>query len=509
MSLAKVIRPIHTIVTHTWAHLDEMEAVYLAQRYGKYCYPGIDRAQIKFWDGRGTPDGRPASEWEKEGHFLIAVDGCEINEHLAEGGRQKNTCAASILAKKIGINTLPELKGLLDYTIQTDQTPTQTPWSLPTLIKDVNQLYDGQPAEVFKWVNLALDAIINGNKVHKLNQNEYFSILNAAPTVDLAVAEFLCRHHDYYFGVNVPWVKGYISSFLETKKPPRDAANWLVQTYQSTLGLNNPPKNACIVISKALQLRNRPELEFVLKYAVNPSAFMEELSGLERCFEFSRVLSNMHLLFDQKPGPVLDWAMAAIASKIYGSQRFQQAGEWYRGNAVIKQVNQELSVSSILDDNTKVLSYWLSRDARQRGIHTSILVQRKTDGHTCLYGDKANVPESVMEAINGELVSLEVKAGGTEISWYYFKEANHIYNGSLSAPNVPPTRLSLDQIVAVAIKHLEAAKKTHSLGGAIQQALGELATKRTQLDPPPATKLGAALKDALQTGSGDTSNLAN
>ncbi|MBI3632091.1 MAG: hypothetical protein HY225_01450, partial [Candidatus Vogelbacteria bacterium] len=158
---------IHTIVTHRQPHWDEAVAKLLLVLFGEAFFPGVSTAKTIFWNaGSSTPDGRPALEWEAEGYILVGVGGGRFDEHPSKTQERKKDCAATLVAKYLGVDNDPALKSLLDYTCETDLSRISLPgqfknlaiFGIANLGKLVNRFAGGDDQKVLDWMIVAAEA---------------------------------------------------------------------------------------------------------------------------------------------------------------------------------------------------------------------------------------------------------------------------------------------------------------------------------------------------------------
>ena len=146
------------IVTHARPHLDEIVAIWLLRKFGEVRYPGIGTANIDYWSNGGTtPDGRSASAYEKEGALLIGVGGGRFDEHPGVGvERKKSQCAATLVARDLGVIEDPALDMILDTVAQNDLKGHGNPLDLANLAL----VMYGQMSheQVIAWVTDGLEA---------------------------------------------------------------------------------------------------------------------------------------------------------------------------------------------------------------------------------------------------------------------------------------------------------------------------------------------------------------
>lgn len=97
-------------------HLDPIAAIYLLKQYGKEKFPGIDSAEIIFWENSHDPGPEDINKFKTEKILTIDVGGGPFDHHQ---GLEKDT-AASLTASYLGIEKKPELIALLNYVREDD-----------------------------------------------------------------------------------------------------------------------------------------------------------------------------------------------------------------------------------------------------------------------------------------------------------------------------------------------------------------------------------------------------
>ena len=154
----------HTIVTHKRPHIDELLAIVLLQMNGagEKVFPGVKDAKIEFWNaGIQTPDGRPWTEWHKEGYLLIGVGGSCFDEHVTKSKERKEGCAASLIAEAIDVIDAPWLEKILHYVVVNDTKGGNHPYELGNLVALMNDnFFATNPHETIDWGMHILKAIL-------------------------------------------------------------------------------------------------------------------------------------------------------------------------------------------------------------------------------------------------------------------------------------------------------------------------------------------------------------
>ncbi len=153
---------IHTIVTHRFPHLDEIFGIWLLQNQGGDKFPGIENAQIEYWDGGGsTPDGHPVEEWEQKGYVMVGVGGGRFDEHsTTTKDRKGGDCAATLVAKYLEVDKEPWMKQVLDFVVRDDLQGSASPFDLGPICKLLHQQYPNEPGVAMDWVMTGIGAKI-------------------------------------------------------------------------------------------------------------------------------------------------------------------------------------------------------------------------------------------------------------------------------------------------------------------------------------------------------------
>lgn len=152
----------HQRVTHLRPHFDEAVALWLVVREGERMFPGASTAPIAFWPaGPRTPDGRPAEEYHREGWLLIGVGGGQYDEHPnGMRARRHGECAATLIAKDLGVREHPRYRAVLDYALGNDASGKHSRWAIATAMNSLQYFF--KDIEVLEWVQIALQAHVSG-----------------------------------------------------------------------------------------------------------------------------------------------------------------------------------------------------------------------------------------------------------------------------------------------------------------------------------------------------------
>ncbi|MFM2357531.1 MAG: hypothetical protein RJA61_268, partial [Candidatus Parcubacteria bacterium] len=160
-------RKVCAIGIHRRPHFDEIIAIFILRLYGEEKYPGISEAKIKVFAGEEDLEGKTSDQWLAEGVLLVGFGGGSLDEHPnADGGAKENECAATLVAKDLGVEKEEELRLILEDALIFDSQNLEIAgegeflpeskrklkairdWSLPTLVKLMNGMFPEEPDRV-------------------------------------------------------------------------------------------------------------------------------------------------------------------------------------------------------------------------------------------------------------------------------------------------------------------------------------------------------------------------
>jgi len=157
--MEKQLWPVTTIVTHFGPHLDEITAIFLLRKFGEELFPGISTAEVIFWKTVETFDGASAQAWlERNQYLLVGIGGGIFDEHGSGAkDRIEGECTATLVAKYLGVNELPELPFILNFVLKTDTGPAEHPWDIAAMVKTINKA-NPDSKTALDWALIALEA---------------------------------------------------------------------------------------------------------------------------------------------------------------------------------------------------------------------------------------------------------------------------------------------------------------------------------------------------------------
>lgn len=156
----QIVHECNTLVTHKRPHIDEILAITLLKKFGKEMFPGIQEAKIVFWEnGNQLPHGCSPEEYEKNEHaLLIGIGGGRFDEHPVNGDSKDEECAATLVAKALGIDEDPTLEKILKFVLNSDVKGVKQPFDLAYLTDLLHREHPDEPERVIQWVFFALEA---------------------------------------------------------------------------------------------------------------------------------------------------------------------------------------------------------------------------------------------------------------------------------------------------------------------------------------------------------------
>lgn len=214
---------------------------------------------------------------------------------------------------------------------------------------------------------------------------------------------------------------------------------------------------AATLVAKALGVDDNPALEKILKFVVT-----HDLKGGAQPFDLASLVKLLHQQFPNDPERVIEWAMVGLEAKYREQlQFFTATKQEFERAAEIEEIQgpgrQTLKMVTVVSDDEQ-----MSKFARSSfGGGAAIIIQRRSSGNVQIYTNKrygltlydvAQMIRLAEQRAKGQVVmtdwetlSSEGKVEGTE-EWFFHHAGQMLLNGSLTAPDVPPTKLSLEQI---------------------------------------------------------------
>ncbi len=405
---------ICSIATHVGAHFDEIAGAWMLRKFGSTLYPGIEQARLvllKLVDMEESARKR----FERAGTVFVGIGGGAYDEHPANGQpRKEGECAATLVAKSLGREAMPELHDMLEFARKSDLKSVGSRLDIAWLIKLMHQqLPEGQEATI-AWVFQALDA-----------EYAYKNRGSALQGTD-----------ELTFNNFVSW--------------------WLVRQFGADTDEElNIRESTAQEIAKLLGVEEQEELQEMLLFA--------KTNGHRgKLFQLPHFVRAMQLL-QYSLDDIKAWVFRALDA-IYADQYefFITVGGEFRDKAVVEEApgphGKPVSIITVESDCPQIQRY-----ARHATSNCAIVIQKQSRGNVQIYSNKAilrgyrlfdlaqmlRLAEQRLKGMivtnNFKELALEGNTPGAE-EWFYHLEGQMLLNGSLTVPDVPPTNILLEKI---------------------------------------------------------------
>ncbi len=175
------ILEILEIMMHKDVHGDEIVGGALARSSVATEYlPGVATAVINFIE-RDIPGDDQMFDAAKK--LPIGCGGnTRFNDHRGPDGRINGECSATLVAKFIEVDGLPQYKRLLDETLWCDTHAGTSRTQFSEIVKSINRHLRGNSLRVFMWGEQAVDAIIEREKWAYAAVTSELSLMNIFST---------------------------------------------------------------------------------------------------------------------------------------------------------------------------------------------------------------------------------------------------------------------------------------------------------------------------------------
>lgn len=151
---------VKTIVTHRGPHLDEMASIAFLRRFGSHLYPGVETAQLEFYDPvvHAVP-GRTEQDWLwSHGVLFLGVGGFRYDDHPHE--RFPDHCVFTMVTDDAGFGNKPEWALLRQLVLDEDRGGADNRLHLAAMIKYAAAYAPRQGKSVGEAERAAIERII-------------------------------------------------------------------------------------------------------------------------------------------------------------------------------------------------------------------------------------------------------------------------------------------------------------------------------------------------------------
>lgn len=218
---------------------------------------------------------------------------------------------------------------------------------------------------------------------------------------------------------------------------------------------------------KGLPVSELPELKELLAYTNN-----EDLTGdggpKYNLADTVKALNEAH---PNEPDYVMDVMTSLIDAYVQRARKFHKGGRNASRHARVVELEQlsrkslPLKLAVIETDKDQAKSYAFSKE----GGYKAAVIQQNSNGQVQIFVKEKNgldlnpvaaaIRIAEIEAAGGScsLTDEALVAEGTNPAadrWHYFPQGNCLLNGSRTSPDTEPTRLELEEIVEIFVKHV-------------------------------------------------------
>lgn len=407
------VQAVEAIATHYEPHPDECMAIWMAARFGRETFPGIQQVlatgRVLFCDaGREMPKHLPCS---RRNILEIGVGGREFDEH--RDGQDGKECAATLMASHLGLRDDPSIERMVQWTLANDQEAIGTAFDWSDIMKAFFAAGAGNMATLLQSLRV-FDAVYNtlsGRAKYRdiTGMREYWK-LAADFVLELAPAK---PAGDF---------SGPCAAAEAVNMYGNELISWILNYEVSVKGLEGAPSRT--------------------------PGFMEIPSIVEALYRDGASVSD-----------VGRFVRDLLTARLIEQKLFMQAlDEWRQNRQIftIEEAGVAYRVAVVVSENRRIVSA-IRADARP---HVIIRMLPKT-GHISVFASGLDVTPIVKRlraaawaAVgNTSILPAERLAHEwtiTEVPQLCFqKNAGNILNSSLTARGVPPVRLTLKTYISI------------------------------------------------------------
>lgn len=215
-------------------------------------------------------------------------------------------------------------------------------------------------------------------------------------------------------------------------------------------------ESATTLVAKAIGVDGEPALKKIFEYVTD-----EDLNGSSRPFDLAHLVKLLHKQYPDNPEKAMEWATAALEAKYREQMQFWAAKEEYGRIAQVEEVpgpeGKSLRVASIVSDNVQMSEFARSN----HGGNAAIVILKRSSGNVQIFTNKrfkldlcdvVRMIRLAEQRAKGLILTsdwrelmAEGKVAGAE-EWFYHLTGQMLLNGSLTATDVPPSQIALEDI---------------------------------------------------------------
>lgn len=219
---------------------------------------------------------------------------------------------------------------------------------------------------------------------------------------------------------------------------------------------------ASTLVAKHLGIDDNPALEGILQFVLQG----DTKKGTGHPFDLAKITNSLHRQHPERPGDVIRWTTVGIEAKYCDQLKFlSKTKKEFEQKAEVENITgpggRTLKMVTIVTDNEQMNGFARSK----HGGEASIVIQKGFSGrmegnvqiftnarHKLTLHDIVQMLRIAEQGKKGKTVTTDWKelaeegrvAGAEE--WWFFSKGGMILNGSLTAQDVMPTKIPLEEI---------------------------------------------------------------
>lgn len=393
---------IKTILTHLRPHLDEIAGIYQLRNWGNGRFQGVQDACIKFLTTSRLPNNVRPKTLEKKGILPLGVGGGLLDEHPSLIGKRKHgECAATLVAHALRIDHDQTLMKILAEVTHCDTTNLVKPTQLASLVKLRHRQNPDNAEKVIAWAMIAIDAL------YKQGAQQISRVIDRGE-VRLIFTELTTAHN---WG-HTEALKQVQNAIAKSDGEAHLSLTELAHLYKVLKGVSG-------VCSAEDWVRE---------------VIVDMYNDSQMFFEAVKVLSTSEVVEIHTPRCRLPLAIVHSDNEHVSNA---SRSSWGGCNAVTIQRNSKGNVYISLNTRHKTI--------REMKFDTRTML----DDMVCMLRSREAKRRGRHNPGTWENLSRD---GVVKVApvWYYPKGNGIILNGSVTTPDVKPTRLTISEIVEIA-----------------------------------------------------------
>lgn len=388
--------PVHILLTHLRPHLSDLASFWQLVRWGEKYFRGVSTATIRYLTTGTMPDDMPQEILEERGILAVGIGGGPLDEHpVDKTPRKEGECEATLTAKALRKHSDPVLRRILEEVRHCDLTKDVRPTQLSTLIKVRHRQHRDDPQRVIAWTNQALDALYESG-ARRIPRETNRGVLGE-------IAETVIAEHAWDREPSLKHIRDLIAETDGRDNLRTDLAH----------------------IFKILFEKNKENAEEWLRGLV-PDLYCDSCSFFAAVEEVNNYGEVLEFSSERETFPVV--TIDSDNEHIGQAARSRHCGYI------------ALTIQRNTRGNIAVFLNTVNEHVEKEGLYLGNLIRMLRLREQTRLG----YPQGQWDVLGAEGSLRRIRM------WYYSKDADQILNGGLTAPDVPPTKLTRAEIMETA-----------------------------------------------------------